>query len=233
MKPPGISLRAIPRPSKAGFLASIAAFLLLLAFAELTHLDLWLQDHFFNYQTGQWIVDKDAPFPKWLFYRGPKYALIAYGVALLWASLRKAAWLERREAIYLLLCLALVPILIAVAKNSTGVCCPSEIVRYGGHELYRTLFQSIRAATDCHCFPAGHSSGGFALLSVGFLRRRYLWIGLAAGWGMGLYQMFKGAHYLSHTLATMILAWILVQAIAFAFASNFQKDAPLIKKPAE
>jgi membrane-associated PAP2 superfamily phosphatase len=27
---------------------------------------------------------------------------------------------------------------------------------------------------------------------------------------MGLYQMLKGAHYLSHTTTTMLLAWIVV-----------------------
>lgn len=35
---------------------------------------------------------------------------------------------------------------------------------------------------------------------------------LGLGWTMGLYQMLKGAHFFSHTLATMILAWILCQA---------------------
>jgi len=30
------------------------------------------------------------------------------------------------------------------------------------------------------------------------------------GWWMGGYQMLKGAHYLSHTVTTMLAAWIIV-----------------------
>jgi membrane-associated PAP2 superfamily phosphatase len=33
---------------------------------------------------------------------------------------------------------------------------------------------------------------------------------MAMGWIMGLYQMLKGAHYLSHTVTTMLLAWIII-----------------------
>ena len=32
-------------------------------------------------------------------------------------------------------------------------------------------------------------------------------LALAAGGAMGMYQMAKGAHYLSHTLVTMLVAW--------------------------
>ena len=32
-------------------------------------------------------------------------------------------------------------------------------------------------------------------------------LALAIGGAMGLYQMAKGAHYLSHTLVTMLVAW--------------------------
>ena len=62
-------------------------------------------------------------------------------------------------------------------------------------------------------FPAGHASGGFALMSLAGLattrrcRLALLTVGLAAGWWMGLYQMFRGDHYLSHTLVSMLLGY--------------------------
>ena len=62
-----------------------------------------------------------------------------------------------------------------------------------------------------HCFPAGHASGGFALLALGWLSDRRAWriagtgTGLAAGSVMAAYQMAKGAHFLSHSLATLAL----------------------------
>jgi membrane-associated PAP2 superfamily phosphatase len=41
--------------------------------------------------------------------------------------------------------------------------------------------------------------------------------GLAAGWSVGIYQMLKGAHYLSHTVVTMIVAWLLILVASRAF----------------
>lgn len=64
------------------------------------------------------------------------------------------------------------------------------------------------------CFPAGHASGGFALIMLYFAvpNARWRWMGLAAGlaagWLMGGYQMLRGEHFLSHTVTTMLLAWL-------------------------
>ena len=38
--------------------------------------------------------------------------------------------------------------------------------------------------------------------------------GLGVGWFMGIYQMLVGAHFLSHTVTTMILAWIFTLSFA-------------------
>lgn len=40
-------------------------------------------------------------------------------------------------------------------------------------------------------------------------RRLGILIGMAMGGAMGIYQMLKGAHYLSHTLITSLVCWIL------------------------
>jgi membrane-associated PAP2 superfamily phosphatase len=34
-------------------------------------------------------------------------------------------------------------------------------------------------------------------------------VGLTAGTVMGVYQMLKGAHYLSHTLVTALVCWLI------------------------
>ena len=34
------------------------------------------------------------------------------------------------------------------------------------------------------------------------------------GWSMGTYKMLIGDHFLSHTVITMILAWLLILVIA-------------------
>jgi membrane-associated PAP2 superfamily phosphatase len=100
--------------------------------------------------------------------------------------------------------------------------CPYELTRYGGDVPYVKLFERFpddaRPERRGVCFPAGHASGGFALLALSGLaatrRGRLLGIaiGLAVGPWMGIYQMLKGAHYLSHTLITLVLMWLLFLA---------------------
>ena len=53
-----------------------------------------------------------------------------------------------------------------------------------------------------------------------FRSRRDRWAGLGAGliagWGMGFYQMLRGQHFLSHTLFTMIGAWMIILLVTWA-----------------
>ncbi|MPN56951.1 hypothetical protein SDC9_204644 [bioreactor metagenome] len=100
---------------------------------------------------------------------------------------------------------------------------PDQLERYGGDKPYVKVFESYpegyHPTKRGYGFPAGHASGGFALLSLWFAfetrRGRLLGLsaGLALGWTMGLYQMAKGAHFLSHTLVTMFGAWLMILLI--------------------
>jgi membrane-associated PAP2 superfamily phosphatase len=206
-----------------------AVFLLagVIAVFEFTNLDLALQDRFFDFATGRWWIDARDPVWRTLFYTGPKAVIIVVGVALAVVAFGPVRWrvrlaMARRDIFVALLTLASVPALIGLGKNVTNVFCPSEIRRYGGDVPYVALCSSYpeddRPATRGHCFPAGHASGGFALFGLAWLRRtrRAWWGGLLAGLGaggmMGGYQVLKGAHYLSHTLVTLLVAWILVLA---------------------
>jgi hypothetical protein len=56
----------------AGLLGSFALF-------QFTELDLWVQDHFYDFQTRAWLVDKKAGFPRMVFYTGPKVVIIRWG----------------------------------------------------------------------------------------------------------------------------------------------------------
>lgn len=193
-----------------------------------TNLDLNIQDRLFDFGTQQWLVSRWAPGPRLVFYDLPKVLLIALGVVLLavllWPEQRRPAWLrlpwERRRLWLLLLSMAIVPLTIGAWKSRSNLHCPWALERYGGTHPYHHLFAPPpdEAKKPCgRCFPAGHASGGFALLALGHvLRRRWLgWtLGLATGWAMGGYQMLKGAHFLSHTVVTMLVAWLLVELLA-------------------
>lgn len=196
-----------------------------LALFEFTGVDLALQDQFYDFPNQCWLVDAEHPLGRLVFYNGPKALIILAAVAGLGLALGPAAWRDRlrfarRDLWVALLTLVTVPALAGFGKNTTNTFCPSEIRRYGGDVPYVKLCAPYpdddRPARKGHCFPAGHASGGFALLGLMWLRRTRAWklgglaLGLGAGWWMGGYQMLKGAHYLSHTVVTMLVAWILM-----------------------
>ena len=197
-----------------------------LAVFEFSGLDLWLQDFFYDAAAGRWVVDATDPLGRAIFYTGPKVAfIIPLGIAVLVVALGPARWRERlhfgrRDVWVAFLTMATVPILAGLGKKHSDVFCPSEIRRYGGDVPYVKLCEPYpagdRPERRGHCFPAGHASGGFALLGLYGLRRTRAWrrgvlaLGLGLGWWMGGYQMLKGAHYLSHTVVTMLVAWIIL-----------------------
>jgi membrane-associated PAP2 superfamily phosphatase len=198
-----------------------------LAVFEFTGLDLALQDRFYDFTAQRWLVDAKEPVGRLVFYDGPKAAIILLAVAVLVLALGPERWrgklrFARRDLWVALLTLVTVPVLAGFGKNTTNTFCPSEIRRYGGDVAYVKLCSPFpegdRPDRRGHCFPGGHASGGFALLGLMWLRRTRAWrlggiaLGLGVGWWMGGYQMLKGAHYLSHTVTTMLLAWIVLFA---------------------
>ena len=68
----------------------VITFILLIsviAFFGLTDVDLYLQDKFYNFQTHEWMVDKQLQPFKFLFYDGLKRAIILVGVVLIFTYL--------------------------------------------------------------------------------------------------------------------------------------------------
>lgn len=198
-----------------------------LALFELTPLDLWLQDHFYAGGTGRWIVDDKEPVGRAIFYNGPKALVWLIALTTLALAAGPARWraqwsLDRRGLWLGVLVIATVPALAGLGKKYTNTFCPSEIRRYGGDVAYARLCEPYPADDQPTrrggCFPAGHASGGFALMGLLAVRSSRRWrrgavaFGLALGWWMGGYQMLKGAHYLSHTTTTMLIAWIVILA---------------------
>ena len=103
------------------------------------------------------------------------------------------------------------------------------------------------SATAGHCFPGGHASTGFALITGFFIFRLdqkklawfYLFSALILGFAMGWAQMMRGAHFLSHNLWT---AWICMAInllcyalsyryhLAFAQRNSVPQDSPNVLK---
>lgn len=209
---------------------------------EFTSLDLRVQDRFYDFAAGAWRVDEDAFWPRLFFYTGPKAMIIALAVGLIVLAAGPASWRGRFAALrharradlwVVVATLATAPALIALGKATTNVFCPRDIRRYGGEMPYVKVLESYpagdRPARRGRGFPAGHASGGFALLSLAGLagtargRRSGVAVGLAVGSAMGGYQMLNGAHYLSHTVVTAIVCWII-----FILWRRVFRSAPVI-----
>lgn len=208
-----------------------------MALFQFTNLDEWVQDRIYDFANQRWPLEKEDTLPRILFYSGPKIALgIMAGVVLIWLLLpirwrpaplrqRELPWPNRRLWL-VLLCLVTIPVTIGFMKSRSDLYCPWSIDRYGGDRPHLRFFDKVPPGfpPNCEgCFPAGHASGGFALLGLYYLAnsRRGRWlgfsVGMTAGWVMGIYQMLKGAHFLSHTIATMLISWAIIQLLVCLF----------------
>lgn len=194
---------------------------------ELTATDIWLQDFLFNAQHNRWLLDAPGPLLSFIFYDGIKKLLILFALGILICLLvfRNSTRVKHYHhgLRIVLLSLIIVPSVVGVMKATTNVACPRDITAYGGSIPYVRVFESYpqdqRPEKIQQCFPAGHASGGFALMSLYFLfhtkrnRRRGLAFGLTIGCLMAGYKTLLGHHFLSHSIITMILAWLLINLI--------------------
>jgi len=227
-------------PAEPWIGASLALLVATLVIGEATPLDFVVQDRLHDPVTGRWLVDATAPWPRLLFYDGPKVAIIALGVALIALAAGPARWrarlgLDRTRLAAAVVVMALVPAFVGFLKSRSDVFCPAQLARYGGTETWRRPFtprgDGEPPTRRGHCWPAGHASGGFALIGLSLLgqtRRRArlgLAIGLAVGWAMGAYQILKGAHFLSHTLVTLFIACVFTAILERSMAPRRTSDA--------
>ncbi|HSC81377.1 MAG TPA: phosphatase PAP2 family protein, partial [Chitinolyticbacter sp.] len=125
----------------------------------------------------------------------------------------------RRRLEWSVLGMALASGCVTLLKLRSPHHCPWDLAEYGGYAPHLALFEALPAGiAPGHCFPAGHASGGFALLAFHFaLRDRHpRWARIAAigalvlGWIMGWAQTMRGAHFVSHTLWSAWWSWMVL-----------------------
>lgn len=210
---------------------------------ETTGLDLLIQDRFFDFNTGLWLVDQNQPVLKWLLYDGFKQVLIALvlGLFFILVFFRHRPFLQPWRQGLIIVCLSavIVPVTVASLKAITNVPCPKHLEHYGGTYPHVTVFSSypddFRQQKRIKCFPAGHASGAFSLLSLYFLfrRRHHRIIAVVTvvtlGWLTGGYKMLIGDHFMSHTLVTLLLAIIEINLIAQLVQSGTGNVCPRLR----
>lgn len=116
----------------------------------------------------------------------------------------------------------LVPLAVSLLKRASSSHCPWDLAEFGGAEIYVRLFEpALPGAVAGHCMPAGHASAGLWLVALAVFwlpeRPRMAAAVIAAtlgfGFGMGMIQQLRGAHFLSHTLWSMWIACAIVAAL--------------------
>ena len=122
---------------------------------------------------------------------------------------------EQRAMRLAVLAMALGPMMVSALKYTTSYHCPWDLRAYGGFaDVSRDWF--VAAADAGRCFPSGHASAGFALISLYFLghaidRPRVARAGLIAaivvGTAFSVVRVVQGAHFVSHNLWAAAIDW--------------------------
>lgn len=107
---------------------------------------------------------------------------------------------------------------VGLLKYGSGTSCPWDLDEFGGVARHLSHWSGwwMHDGGAGRCFPAGHASNGFAFVGGYFSLRRHAprlavtWLAcaLAAGLVLGVAQQLRGAHFMSHTLWTGWLCWM-------------------------
>lgn len=226
-----VSARVLP-PSAVAHLYGPDVFLLryslpLLGLAWLgAHLlDVPLARLVFEWEGGRWALRQHVLLEGVIHRGGRLLSLLAWlslfgATALRWRRDVARAW--PRPAARMLLAVLASTLLVAWLKSVTHMDCPWDLGAYGGERPFIGLF-TARPGELGHpaCFPAAHAATGYAWVALYFflaaVRPRWRWaglgIGLAAGLVFGIAQQLRGAHFLTHDIASLTVCWAVACAI--------------------
>jgi membrane-associated PAP2 superfamily phosphatase len=226
----------------------LLAFALLAPLFGTTDLDVTIATtFFFDATSGRWIGSHNWWVESFI-HTGGRWAvrgIIAVGIAIWMTSFADSRWRSlRRPAGYFVIAAVLSVGIIGVLKTVTNVDCPWDLSIFGGRfplvQLFANRPDDLRAGS---CFPAAHSSSGYALIALYFalrersrvLARIALFIGIGCGLVFGLAQQARGAHFMSHDVWSAFLVWLIVASTytvgfarrLYASSSSGVKDGTL------
>ncbi|WP_188395853.1 phosphatase PAP2 family protein [Oxalicibacterium flavum] len=181
-------------------------------------LDFFLARLFFDSSTASFPL-RDTPLLSiyghtWLKNMVNAIWLASIGLAM--ASLRNVKLQAWRAPLWRFVLFAgSAALLIQQLKAHSAHACPWSLVQFGGDATWFPLFDTTAVDESGNCWPGGHASAGYVLIAAWFAARdRYTVLargalagGLILGSLMGLIQMMRGAHFLTHNLWTLWLVW--------------------------
>lgn len=215
----------------------IAFALIIVLVGELTHIDLTIEDYYYDpiAKTFPW---KKAWFAEVFMHVWIKNLILSAGAVLylvLLTDLLKPnmilnSWLRFRLR-FVAVASLIVPLTISLIKKHSVLHCPWDIDRYSGNAPFLRLLDHVPKGLDAGaCFPAGHASTSLWLASLCIFwlpnnpsRSSYVFAtGLFTGLILGWVQQMRGAHFLFHTLWSMWIASFTILLMLQASKSHLE-----------
>lgn len=232
---------------------------------DLTNLDVTLSNWLYNTPTHSFVLQHDKLFeklthkwariiPNWT----AEAALIGALLSFLWPRFRadKHARLmtqleklriapalrflsrHRRDLIFVVFAFSITTGAIHYFKSHTSIYCPIETTLYGGIESKQDWFENFNLLHEAgagRCWPGGHASGGFTMMALFFVARRYRWrharkvlaFALTLGMIYGTTRVLQGWHFMSHTFWAGIIVWFSTFLTALVFYGRARLDPQL------
>jgi membrane-associated PAP2 superfamily phosphatase len=214
------------------------ALFLLFALWDTTGLDLRLA-HWFGTASGfplrdHWLWSK-------VLHEGARRVAWALQLVLLlsvWWPFGVLRSLTRRQRVHMFVAAMLCIMAISVLKDMNATSCPWDLAEFGGNAIYVSHWNwGVFDGGVGRCFPAGHASAAFCFLPGYFWLREkspraakiWLTATLVAGFTIGLAQQIRGAHYLSHTLWTGWICWI-ISALSHGLLEGPARRLPFLNR---
>ena len=204
-------------------------FLTVILGLEIFHIDVIFSSYFFDFKASEWPL-RNNWLIKTVFHDWGQKLSIFMGVAIFiifaFSCFLKNLKKYSKPLLFLFVSSVSGPIIIAILKNSTHIYCPWSLRIFGGDKPYIKLFDAVDSSLSIgHCFPGGHSGGGFAFISLYYffmlVNPKYRFYGLGAGVFIGsffgLTQEVRGAHFLSHDIFSLFICWSLTSIIFIMF----------------
>ncbi|RLB80131.1 MAG: PAP2 family protein [Deltaproteobacteria bacterium] len=187
--------------------------------SEYSGLDVLIESYFFDSQTGSWPY-KSLFITNEILHTGGSDLIVLLAafnaIAIIMSFFVKSIRPYRKHLLFVLIASATGLLIVNILKNTTHIYTPWSLKIFGGDKLYIRVFDTVPFESSVgHAFPGGHSSGGFAVISVYFAlfakNNKYQYYGLVIPLILGICfsitQEIRGAHFLSHDLFSFAICW--------------------------
>lgn len=178
-----------------------------------------------------WLISKKSEDMTFWLHTVPR--ILSYGIAAIAGIVFISGYFQPRWRSYrllgitILLSMGLTSGMVSALKSITSHYCPNQLTFYGG-----TMQQGVPMKHPApRCYPASHPAAAFSLIAVAFAPLARRWriavpsVGFVLGCALSWVQMARGEHFLSHTVATFLVA--LTMGVIINLALSAKKLASL------